>query len=293
MTSPAEQLTQSLRRGRWYAADGYGWACCPVHADRYPSLKIYDGDRQAVILHCKAGCDSVDVIRALRGQGKWGAQAGGPVHEVSAERDSPRRETLSDWGRNKWARTRRITRGDIAGRYLASRGVSIPPTGSALRWHHDCWLSDEHSGAALVGLVTAAADPTVTMSLQFTWLSRDARKIDRRCLKGHGIRGGVIRLFPGSGDSLGVAEGTETALALHKLTGTQCWSTINADNLAEFVVIDGVRDLIVAVDNDIAGRGAARCARARYLEAGARVKMLMAKEKGKDLADGGEVEEVA
>ncbi|WP_433240297.1 DUF3987 domain-containing protein [Actinomadura nitritigenes] len=44
---------------------GYWSAQCPAHDDRNPSLSIRVGDRQPVVLDCKAGCDPNDVIAAL------------------------------------------------------------------------------------------------------------------------------------------------------------------------------------------------------------------------------------
>src|SRR5262245_22021920 len=63
----AEALAMALggkRRGRQWAA------CCPAHPDRDPSLIIFDGFR-AVQVRCLSGCDSRDVIAALRARGLW------------------------------------------------------------------------------------------------------------------------------------------------------------------------------------------------------------------------------
>jgi len=40
-------------------------ARCPCHDDSTPSLSISTGDKQAVILHCHAGCDPRDILKAL------------------------------------------------------------------------------------------------------------------------------------------------------------------------------------------------------------------------------------
>lgn len=46
--------------------NGYGWqAQCPAHEDRSPSLSITPGDDK-VLVHCFAGCDTRDVLAALR-----------------------------------------------------------------------------------------------------------------------------------------------------------------------------------------------------------------------------------
>lgn len=53
---------------------GKFWVCCcPAHDDRTPSLSFWDGYRD-VAFHCHAGCDSCDVIDALRDRGIWSKQ---------------------------------------------------------------------------------------------------------------------------------------------------------------------------------------------------------------------------
>lgn len=53
-----ERVRPSVRRDREW------WACCPVHDDRDPSLKVRAGDRR-VFLDCQAGCTPEDVLAAF------------------------------------------------------------------------------------------------------------------------------------------------------------------------------------------------------------------------------------
>lgn len=46
------------------AGDGYE-ARCPVHDDSNASLSVRAGDRQAVVLHCHAGCKPRDIVEAI------------------------------------------------------------------------------------------------------------------------------------------------------------------------------------------------------------------------------------
>jgi hypothetical protein len=64
----AQTLTHELG-GKWHGGPhGYGVARCVAHDDRTPSLSIRDGDER-LLVHCHAGCDSRDVLDALRRRG--------------------------------------------------------------------------------------------------------------------------------------------------------------------------------------------------------------------------------
>ena len=44
---------------------GYWMARCPAHEDGNASLSVGRGTEQPVVLHCHAGCDTVDVLDAI------------------------------------------------------------------------------------------------------------------------------------------------------------------------------------------------------------------------------------
>jgi hypothetical protein len=73
---------------------------------------------------------------------------------------------------------------------------------------------------------------------------------------GHRLVGGAIRLFA-PGPLLGVAEGIETALAVHVRTGMPVWSAVSA-NLLERLEPPAKTSLVVIwADRDRSGTGAA------------------------------------
>lgn len=79
----------------------------------------------------------------------------------------------------------------------------------------------------------------------------------------------AVRLYPLT-ETLGIAEGIETALSCHQLYGINTWSAMNAGFLAKFIAPCKVSHLIVFADTDhsAAGHAAAfTCAR-RNLTAG-------------------------
>ena len=61
--SPALRDLVARLNGRW--SGDVAMCCCPAHADRTPSLAIRQGDR-SILVTCHAGCDSRDVLKALR-----------------------------------------------------------------------------------------------------------------------------------------------------------------------------------------------------------------------------------
>jgi hypothetical protein len=86
---------------------------------------------------------------------------------------------------------------------------------------------------------------------------------------GHRLVGGAIRLFS-PGPVLGVAEGIETALAVHLSTGMPVWSAVSA-NLLERMEPPAQTSLVVVwADRDRSGTGeaAALSLRERLLERG-------------------------
>ena len=78
-------------------------------------------------------------------------------------------------------------------------------------------------------------------------------------MKGSIPSGGAIRLFQPVDGVLGIAEGIETALAAHCLTGLPVWATCTADALARVVIPQAVQKVVIFADNDHSGTGKRGC----------------------------------
>ena len=127
------------------------------------------------------------------------------------------------------------------------------------------------------------------LSLHRTWILPDGRKAvvepPRLLLKGCPKAGGVIRLWPEvQGQPLGIAEGVETALSLAWAV-VPAWAAIDAGNLGALHVVRGVPELLIAVDADLAGEGAAAECAARWAAAGRRVRLVRPEAGDSDLND--------
>lgn len=183
----------------------------------------------------------------------------------------------------------RPIRGTPAETYLRFRGCALPPVDGDLRFHARAfhWIAKMRA-PALVALATDVIS-RVDRTLHFTFLAADGRgkaQLDppRLLLARHDKAGAVIRLWPDDAVTvaLGVAEGIESALSLAH-AGLPVWAAIDAGNLAELPVLDGIEELSVAVDRDTAGERAADALAHRYVTAGRRVRLV--KPKAGDLND--------
>jgi putative DNA primase/helicase len=114
--------------GVWRARDG---ECrCPTHADRSPSLSVRLGDT-AILFHCYAGCQTVDVMRALKELRLHDCQ---PLAMPAAK---PVRD-LGALAMRLWRASKPIG-GTPAEDYLLARGLSGPFYAS---WHQCIhWLT--------------------------------------------------------------------------------------------------------------------------------------------------------
>jgi len=111
---------------------GRQWSCrCPAHNDGAPSLIVYDG-RQAVQVRCLSGCDSRDVIAALRARGLWNGE---PRRKLTKEERKALREQARERARREAAARAAATAQALRiwddARPAAGTGVEY----SYLQWH--------------------------------------------------------------------------------------------------------------------------------------------------------------
>lgn len=228
------------------------------------------------MVHCHRDCDW-RVIRDALGE-RWTSP---PV----AADDLPSGQRWSAKANWTWTYTKPLEDSPVA-RYLAWRGVPLPTSGevryASARGVRGC--------PAMVARITDAitGEP---LSLHFTRIRADGQgkapvEPQRLFLKGHVKGGGVARLCPDSATdgALAVAEGIETALAFHRMTGLPVWAALDAGNLANLPILPDTR-LTVAADHDPAGLKAADRLMTRWRRAGRLVDMAIPPRRGTDWAD--------
>lgn len=233
---------------------------CPAHDDRTPSLSVRIGEK-ALLFKCFAGCDTRDVIQAIRRLNGDVRLSGNAVRITSTTLLSPvwlRQRTQDLWdGAVPLA-------GTPAESYLRRRSITLSPT--ALRFHKRTPLGRGKRAAFRPAMLAALHERDQLVALQRTFLDVDqprrARDLGnpRRMLGRPGQ--GAVMLAPAN-DTLGLAEGIETAMSAILLLDIPVWATLGNERLAHIAIPDTVTRLILLPDNDHGGRiGAAKAAEA-------------------------------
>jgi putative DNA primase/helicase len=148
-----------------------------------------------------------------------------------------------------WGKALPIKATDPVGLYLASR-LGRVPTGTGLRHQHRCPYPKGENWDAMLAIFTG---PDGTPSgLHRTYLTPHGMKapvVSPKLSLGPLVDGGAVRLAP-HGDTLGIAEGIETALAASMLFDMPCWAALNAGRLAVWEPPPGIRRVVIFADND-------------------------------------------
>lgn len=111
----------------------------------------------------------------------------------------------------------------------------------------------------LIGIVRNPVNKIVT--LHRTFLTQEGTKAPvpspkklMQPTEARATTGAAIQLYP-AGEVLAVAEGIETAIAVHLATGWPVWACISAHGLASLIVPPQVKTLYIMADKDKSKRG--------------------------------------
>ena len=222
--------------------------------DRHPSLSLSDSNDGKLLAFCHGGCNPLDVLAELRRRGL-----------VDTDRRSGNEHRdLADYARTLWHEAVPIT-GTLAERYLRQRAISItlPPS---LRCHHRVKVprSPLHFPAMIAAV---SGDDHKVVSVQVTWLdpsagNKAAIDVPRRTF---GKLGDCAVRLGGAGDTLGLAEGVETALSVSELFNVPCWATLGVERFAKIEIPPTVKRLHFFADGkDGKAERAAQCFARRF-----------------------------
>ncbi len=249
--------------GFWQGSTGM--CRCPAHDDRTPSLSVRVGDTR-LLFKCFAGCDTRDVLRAIRrlDPNALGAKGNGIAKQFKLDRWLQKR-AFDLW------RVGRPINWTIAETYLRNRSIHIAL--NSLRFCDRTPLGKGKAARFRPAMLAAVTDDSGLLAVQRTFL--DARGRRARDLR-HPRRllgnpcAGAVRLASAT-ETLGIAEGVETAVSAMILLGIPVWATLGNERLPHVAIPKSVNRLILLPDNDNAGRLAVPLATEAYTAPGRQI----------------------
>ncbi|CAM5779298.1 DUF7146 domain-containing protein [Rhizobacter fulvus] len=178
-----------------------------------------------------------------------------PPRMVSAE---PSAERMKKLAKRIWDEGKPVVAGDEVDRYLSGRGLSLAAYPRALRMHPALGFYERDTSgksrkvaeyAAILACIQGPDGHAVTLHRTYLKDGQKAAVREARKVLSSGINGAAVRLFEPT-EELAVAEGIETALAVHLATGKPVWAGLNAGNLEKLWLPESVRTICVYADND-------------------------------------------
>ena len=242
-------------------------AACPVCGSRQFSVRL-DAQNRPVKPRCYYNrCSPAAILAALRGT---------PLDQL-------RLTPTQDPGRNRaaaqrtWNFSQAVER-TLAERYLRDRSITIKPPAclkfNANVFHHRNSSTDfyfpaliacaETSDGRFAGIHRTWLDPT-TPDLK---LGLDPKKASLGTAPGS-----VVRLTPTLSDTVVLTEGIEDGLSLVQATKLTVWCTLGT-NIRAVQLLDCVRTVILAGDNDRTGQTAIQAAAKHFHANGRQVRIV-------------------
>ena len=269
--------------GRWHGREGM--ARCPAHRDKTPSLSVTQTRDGRPLVHCHGGCDQRSVIDALMRANLW------PRGRVEADPAAPHRLTIPSDGldaderrqRDKalklWADHRKIA-GTHAEAYLRARAITgrLPDCLGFLPEAPFWYVPENADRPVCLGrwpaLIAALADDFGVLAVQLTYLDpKEPKKAEiiapdtGEILKVKKVRGpmesSAIRLRAPR-DTLGLAEGCETALSADILYSIPTWAVTGVRRLRLVEIPEGVETIVIFRDRGAVGQRVGREAWEHY-----------------------------
>jgi putative DNA primase/helicase len=155
-----------------------------------------------------------------------------------------------------WSASHAIMAHDPVGKYLASRGLVPAQYPTQLRYHPRARYVDDDTKQASFhpAMVANFVSPDgLRSTVHYTYLTDTGRKADLAKVKKLAPapipKGGAVRLDY-SAETMGIAEGIETALAAAAMFDMPVWSALSAPALISWEPPAKARQIIIYADND-------------------------------------------
>jgi len=260
--------------GKWSPRGGM--CRCPAHDDGSPSLSIRVGDT-TLLVHCFAGCNSVDVLKALRT-----IDSGAVRTSHEAKRAEP--TNLQPLAERLWATSRPLSE-TLAARYLASR--HLVSHSAQLRFHPRVQLGRAADATFHPAMIAAVRDDAGLVAVHRTFLdgatARQATFDNPKRLLAV-PETGAVRIGAAT-RVLGIAEGIETALAANQIHGIPVWAVLGNERFGIVSIPPYVERLVILADNDAGGARAAQLAQDGLRRDGLTIEVVWPPSEHNDWAD--------
>lgn len=246
---PSQELVDIVAglRGKWHGS--YAMCLCPAHADGEPSLSLRQGDR-GIIVHCFAGCQPDDILRELR---RVKPSLGAPMPEY--------RQSIGTGNVTRiWEQGIEIA-GTLAERYLRLRNLPIDL--EDLRFHPRCPHKPKPHTEFKPALLVAVRERMQLTAIQRIFLDPETGYRTEKVMLGRPGQGAWRPRLNGA-KTLAIAEGMEDAAAFTAMHDVVCWASLGNERLSLLALPDDITELIIAEDDNAAGRAGARRAWAAY-----------------------------
>jgi putative DNA primase/helicase len=289
-----------LARGRWKSilpAIGVDSRCldnsrlpCPLCRTEKKWFRFDDkgGDGTWICNGCGAG-NGVDFVMKFKGVAFLEAKKMIQEHVGSAPISLPnatkseeaRLEASREQMKALWGRARPLDGSDLGSRYLLSRGIVVDPWLASLRFIEDLPYWADNKRVLMPAILSKFLSPDKSSwILHRTYLAEPGRKADiedpKMFMQGIVPKGGAVRLGPAS-ETMGVAEGIETAKYASQVSGIPVWATCNSGSMIKWEPPKEARHIIIFGDLDPTFTGQAAAYTLAY-----RLKMEFKKKRAED-----------
>lgn len=241
------------------------------------------GDALALIRHVVAAdfCSALKIAESI--VGATPAQAGREPKFCTVGPDADQLHKIG-LAAKIWAETIPLF-GTAGEKYLRRRHIwPLPECITDLRFHSSCPRGRE-KGSAIVAAMRDVLTGKLT-GVHRTFVTNEGRKDGGTAKLMLGKAGAVmLDSFDEVSIGLHIGEGIETTLTARCGGWAPCWAMLSAGAMRTLTVLPGVETLTMLVDADEPGRRAAQACGERWVEAGAKVRLIEPKTEGADWND--------
>lgn len=205
--------------------------------------------------------------------------------DISTGIDEEKRKAML---REVWVSSSQMVTGDMADKYLSSRGIHEVEYPKSLRYAPS--LRDGEGGIrpCMVAVISDVEGNPV--SLHRTFLGGGGKAImdsPRKLMAGSIPEGSCIRLTDAIDPHIGIAEGIETAMSASRYFSMPVWAVVSTAMMEKFKPPQGVEKVSIFGDNDVnyAGQKSAYALAHKLHLQGFETEVILPSEAGKDWND--------